>query len=132
MMKSIWAVAAGFLTVVVLSSGTDFLMEAIGVFPPTTNPELYTNWMWALALLYRTVFTILAGYLTAYLAPQNAMKHVWILAFLGLLGGLMGVYIGWDLAAKWYCIALAVLAIPSVWLGGWLRVHNNSNPISTI
>ncbi len=131
-LKSIWAVVAGFLTVVILSSVTDVVMEKTGVFPGAMNPELYVTWMWLLALVYRTIYTILGGYLTAYLAPQNAWKHVWVLAGLGQLGGLLGVYIGWDLAANWYCISLAILAIPSVWLGGWLRTRNSSAPTSTV
>jgi hypothetical protein len=132
MVKSILAVVAGFLTVVVLSSVTDVVMEKAGVFPPPTNPELYVTWMWVVALFYRTIYTILGGYITAYLAPQSVMKHVWTLAVLGQIGGLMGVYIGWDLGAKWYCIALAALAIPSVLFGAWLRTRKTGGSESPV
>lgn len=124
MIKSIWAVVAGFVTVVVLSMATDKVLEATGIFPPPTD-GLFVTWMLALALVYRTVFTILGGYVTALLAPQNAMKHVWVLAILGQIGGVIGVVAGWNLSSHWYPIALALLAIPSVWLGGWLRTRKN-------
>jgi hypothetical protein len=127
MLKSIWAVVAGFLTVVVLSMGTDKVLEATGIFPPPSEMGLFVTWMLAFALLYRTIYTVLGGYVTAWLAPQNPMKHVWILAIFGQIGGIMGVVAGWNLSAHWYPIALAVLAIPSVWLGGWLRTRKHSN-----
>jgi len=124
MLKSIWAVVAGFLTVVVLSTVTDKVLEATGIFPSPTE-GLFITWMLAIALLYRTIYTVLGGYVTAWLAPQNAMKHVWVLAIIGQIGGIMGVVAGWNLSQHWYPIAIAVLAIPSVWLGGWLRTRKN-------
>ncbi len=123
MIKSIWSVVAGFLTVVVLSMGTDMILEKTGIFPPPSEMGLFVTWMLALALLYRTVYTILGGYVTALLAPQNSTKHVWVLAIFGQVGGIVGVIVGWNLSAHWYPIALAALAIPSVWLGGWLRTR---------
>lgn len=123
MIKSIIAVVAGFLTVVLLSIGTDKVLESTGIFPPPSDMGLFVPWMLALALLYRTIYTVAGGYVTAMLAPQNPMKHVWVLAILGQIGGIAGVVAGWNLSAHWYPIAIAVLAIPSVWIGGWLRTR---------
>ena len=39
MLKSIGAVIAGFLTVVVLSIGTDFALESLDVFPRKVSPH---------------------------------------------------------------------------------------------
>lgn len=125
-LKSIGAVVAGFLTVVVCSIGTDKIMEATGIFSAPTADGLFVTWMLGLALIYRTVYTIAGGYVTAWLAPQNPMRHVWVLAVLGQLGGLAGVVAGWNLSAHWYPIALAVLAIPSVWLGGVWRTRSTA------
>ena len=128
MIKSIWAVVAGLLTVIVLSMATDKVLETSGIFPAPSDMGLYVTWMLGLALAYRTIYTVLGGYITAVLAPQNAMKHVWVLAVLGQIGGIMGVVAGWNLSSHWYPIALAVLAIPSVWLGGWLKTRTASVP----
>ena len=119
-LKSVGAVVAGFLTVVVFSTGTDWVLEHAGIFPPQSEAGLIAPWMLAIALLYRIIYTVAGGYVTAWLAPSNRMTHVWVLAVLGQIGGIMGVVIGWDLSAHWYPIALAVTAIPSVWLGGYL------------
>ena len=71
-LKSIWAVVAGILIGATLSIGTDFILESLGVFPPITE-GLFVTWMLALALFYRCAYTVLSGYVTAKLAPQNPM-----------------------------------------------------------
>lgn len=121
--KSIGSVVAGFLVVVILSTIMDRIMEGTGLFPSVANPGAYTSWMYVIALIYRTVFTVLAGYVAALIAPENKMLHVWILAIIGFLSGTLGAILNWGLAQgfEWYPISLAVLAIPSVVYGGYLK-----------
>jgi hypothetical protein len=121
-LKSIGAIVGGFLTVVLLSVGTDYIVEYFGIFPPASEQGLYVAWMLALALIYRTIYTVLGGYVTAKLAPVNPMRHVVMLGVLGTLGGIAGVIVGWNLSSHWYPMALAVLAFPSVWYGGRLAL----------
>jgi hypothetical protein len=109
MFKSVGAVVGGFFTVVFLSILTDSLLEKTGVFPPLGS-GLFVPWMLALALAYRTVYNIAGGYVAAWLAPNRPMHHVKILAFVGVVGGIIGVIAGWDLSAHWYPLALAALA----------------------
>ncbi len=120
-LKSIGAVFAGFVTVVILSVATDSALEAADIFPPISSAGLFVTWMLALALFYRTVYTVLGGYVTARLAPSNPMRHVMILGIIGTVAGTLGAIAGWNLSQHWYPIALAVLAYPSVWLGGKLK-----------
>lgn len=121
-LKSVWAVVAGFLAVAVLSIVTDKILESTGVFPPATE-GLFVTWMLVLALAYRSAYAVLGGYITSYLAPQNKMKHVWILSYIGLAGALIGLIGTWNmnLGPHWYPILLAVFTIPCVWLGGYLQ-----------
>lgn len=121
MLKSIGAVLAGFITVVILSVGTDYILETVGVFPPQNQPELFVGWMLIVAFLYRSIYAVVGGYLTAVLAPHSTMRHVTVLGILGLIGGIMGVIAGWDLSAHWYPIALAVTSFPLVYMGGKLK-----------
>ncbi len=118
--KSIVAIIAGFLTVAILSIATDMIMEGLGIFPGADHPELYAPWMLAVALLYRSIFAVLGGYVCAKLAPSKAMTHVVILAILGTLGGIAGIIAGWQYGNHWYPILLAVTAFPLVWWGGRL------------
>jgi hypothetical protein len=50
------------------------------------------------------------------------MRHVWILAIIGLVMGTAGAIatIPMNLGPAWYPIALAVTAVPCTWLGGFL------------
>jgi MFS family permease len=118
-LKSIGAVIAGFLVVAVLSVVTDKILESLGIFP-SPDAGLFITWMLVLAFIYRSIFTVLGGYITARLSPQNPMKHVKILAIIGTIGGCIGIVVGWNLSDHWYPIALAVTAFPLVWLGGKL------------
>lgn len=119
-LKSIGAVVAGFFTVVLFSIGTDLALEAVGIFPRPDVEGLFVTWMLALAFVYRTLFTILGGYVTARLAPQKPMKHAIILGLVGMVVGTLGAIAAWDLSPHWYPIALVVAALPSTWFGGKL------------
>lgn len=121
-LRLIGAVIVGFAIVVVLSTATDAALQAGGVYPPPSD-GLWDPGLNALALAYRCAFTVLAGFVCALLAPPPKMRAVWILAVLGLAGGLAGVITTWsmNLGPHWYPIALAVTAIPTVWLGGALQ-----------
>lgn len=118
-LQSVGAVIVGFVTVAGLSTVTDSLVGYSGAFPAAS-----TTAMLAFALVYRIVYTVLGGYVTAWLAPGNKMTRVWVLAGIGQLGGIAGVVSGWSLAAHWYPIAIAITAIPSVLIGGWLRTRS--------
>jgi hypothetical protein len=119
-LKSIGAVVAGFVTVVILSLLTDTILEQVGIFPPI-GTGLFVTWMLVLAFIYRSVYAVVGGYVTAALAPDRPMHHVTILGILGIIGGTLGVIAGWDLSAHWYPIALAVTAFPLTWWGGKLK-----------
>ncbi len=124
-LRSILAVLSGFVTVFALSLGTDVVMESSGILPPATQPEAYVPWMLGLALAYRTIITIFGGWVTAKLAPAPVMKHVAALGIIGTIGGIVGVFVGWKFGNQWYPIALALLAYPSVWLGGKFGMRGN-------
>jgi hypothetical protein len=124
MARSIVAVLAGFLTVVVLSLATDQLFHVLEVYPPWGQP-MFGPGLNLLALSYRIVYTILGGFVTAHMAPWAPMRHVTILAVIGLMAGIAGAIVAItqaDLGPSWYPIAIAVTAYPCTWLGGWLGV----------
>jgi peptidoglycan/LPS O-acetylase OafA/YrhL len=115
-------VFAGFFATFILSIGTDMLLHAAGVFPQWGQPM--SNALFSLATAYRTIYTVAGGYITARLAANKPMGHVWTLGVIGLLAAIAGTVATWDkgpeFGPKWYPLALVVLAIPCVWLGGKL------------
>lgn len=126
MIKSILSVFAGILVVVLLSVGTDMLLEKIGLFPPQSQGQYNTNLL-AIALLYRTVYAFLGGWVTAHLAPANPMKLVKIVLIIGTVMGILGVIGGWNLSAHWYPIALVITSAIAVWFGGKMGIKGKSN-----
>jgi hypothetical protein len=124
--RSTLAVVAGFSVVAVLSLATDQLLHVLAIYPPWGEP-MHDPGLNLLALSYRIVYTIIGGYLTAYLAPNAPMRHVTILGIAGFIAGSAGALAAItlsDLGPDWYPIALAITAFPCVWLGGVLhRIH---------
>ncbi|KND47640.1 MAG: hypothetical protein AB201_01755 [Parcubacteria bacterium C7867-006] len=125
--KSIGSVIVGFVSVAFLSIATDVVLEKFGVFPSSADSGSYVTWMLALALFYRSIYTVVGGYVTARLAPANPIKHVYVLMILGGIGGVAGAVSGWSLGNHWYPVALAVSGPLFVWFGGkfFLRSFNN-------
>ncbi len=121
-LRSIFAFLAGFISVAVLSLGTDEVLHLLDVYPPWKVP-LRSPYLNLLALSYRIVYTVIGGYLTARLAPRAPMRHVFVVGMVGFLFSIAGVVVAFrvDLGPRWYPIALAVTALPSVWLGGVLH-----------
>lgn len=127
--KSIRAVIAGFLTVVLLSVATDFILETLGFFPPQSEPAAYTAGLLLIALLYRCAYTVAGGYISARLAPDRPMRHAIILGVVGIIAGMIGVAVSWNLTPHhWYPIALVVTALPCTWLGGKLKTGTSPVP----
>ena len=120
--RSVWAVVAGVLFVIVVTTIVDAVLHATGVYPPMQARVPLTNGLSLLATAYRFVISVAGGWLTAKLAPQNPMKHAMALGYVGTVLGLVGVLATWNagMGPRWYPIALAALAIPQSWLGGKL------------
>lgn len=118
--KSVWAVVAGVLFIIVVTTLVDIALHAANVYPAMDQP--LDDRLSAIALSYRIVIAVAGAWLTAKLAPANPMKHAIILGVVGTCLGLVGVIATWSagLGPKWYPISLAVLAIPQCWVGGKL------------
>ena len=118
--KSVWAVVAGVLFIIVVTTRVDIALHALGVFPPMDQP--LDDRLAALATSYRIAISIAGAWLTARLAPARPLKHAVLLGIVVTFLGLVGVVATWNrgLGPRWYPISLAVLAIPQCWVGGKL------------
>ena len=119
--RSIWAILAGLLFTIVVTTLVDVLFHVVHVYPPSDQP--LTDALSLLATAYRVVISVAGAWITARLAPAQPMKHALILGVIGVVLGLIGVIVTWNmnLGPKWYPIGLVVLAIPQCWLGG--KIH---------
>jgi hypothetical protein len=115
--KSLIALGAGGLVVVLVTTLVDIVLHLAGIYPPLDRP--IDNRLALLATSYRIVIGVYAAWLTAKLAPNQPMKHALILGCVGVVLGLVGVVTTWNsgLGPRWYPIALVALAIPQSWAG---------------
>lgn len=119
--RSVGAVLAGLVAIVVTHTGTDAILHATGVFPPAG--QTMGDALFALATAYRVVFSVLGAALTAYLAPARPLKHALVLGSIGVVASFAGLLatVGQGLGPAWYPLALMATSLPACWLGARLR-----------
>ena len=119
--RSVGALLAGFVVVLVLSLGTDLALHAAGIFPPLG--QRMSDALFILATAYRTVYAVAGSYVTARLAPDRPMGHALVGGLIGVALSTLGAALTWNraLGPHWYPLALIVTAMPTAWVGGKLR-----------
>ena len=122
LLRSTAAVLAGFITVVILSLGTDQVLHVLEVYPPWGQP-MYDTGLVLLALSYRCVYGVVGSYIAARFAPRNPMRHAMALGGIGLVLSTAAAIatIPMNLGPSWFPIALVLTALPCAWFGGVLH-----------
>jgi len=119
--RSVWAVLAGVLFIVVASVLVDLVLHATGVYPGAGRP--LDDRLALLATAYRVAIGVGGAWLAARLAPHGPMRHAMIVGYVGAVLALVGLAATWNLGLgpRWYPVALVVLAVPQSWAGGRIR-----------
>jgi len=119
--RSILALLAGIVVGIVLSSGTDSALQAMGLAPSIR--EGWPNSLLVWATLYRSIYGIFAAYVIARLAPNRPMGHALLAGALGMIVSALGAAATWNrtVGQHWYPVVLALTAMPTAWIGGRLR-----------
>lgn len=117
-LRTAGALIAGFLAVAMLSTAADAVLHAMNYYP--NDGTVGSDAELAFALAYRTLFTIVGGGITAWLAPSRPVRLATILGAIGALFAILGAVTMWSVGHNWYAIGLVILAIPSTAFGGWL------------
>jgi hypothetical protein len=126
--RSAAAILVALVANAVAATATDQLFHVLDVYPPWGEPMRDAG-DFLLALGYRLAYGVLAGYLAARLAPRAPMRHVRVLGSIALVlssAGVLAALTRPGLGPVWYPVALAVLAIPSVWAGGVLHQRRHA------
>lgn len=119
-LKSVGAVLAGFIFIVVTHTATDAVLESIGVLPKG-NLHVGTGLI-LIVIGYRAIFSLIGCYITARLAPHSPMKHALALGIVGVLLSTVGAIAtaNMNLGPSWYAWTLVAISLPIAWLGGKL------------
>jgi hypothetical protein len=121
MMRSVWAILAGFILIGVLGFGTDAIMRAMSPWAFDANGAATNFWILVVQMVYSAVYGVVGCYAAARLSPSNPMKHAMILGFIGILAGGYANYLLWGHVPSWFPIINVLLILPLAWLGGRLR-----------
>jgi hypothetical protein len=120
MLRSIIAIAGGYLSIAILTMLTFAVLFNFfpgvfsGGFPPLP---------WVLLILaFGFIYAVAGGYITAYLATQARFNHVLALAGLMVVLGIISAIFSSAAQPLWYQLALIVLGLAGVLLGGRWRV----------
>ena len=98
-MKSFLAVLAGLAFTVVVATVLDLVMHATGVFGTEVSDMSTSDFL--LALSYRLLSAIGAGWITARLAPSRPMYYAVLLGAIGTAIALVGLIFAWARARLW-------------------------------
>jgi hypothetical protein len=130
--RTVGAVLAGIFAGIVLSLGTDVLLHATHVFPPWGASLVGYDGALLLATIYRSIYGAAGSYIAARLAPNRPMLHAMVLGILGFAVTILGAVATWNkgpaFGSHWYPIALIVLALPTAWVGGKIRLTQLGRP----
>jgi MFS-type transporter involved in bile tolerance (Atg22 family) len=118
--RSILAIAAGFLFIGALASGTGAALQSAGIYPAAGEP-LTDVGLILLETAYVAVFAIAGCWLAAWLAPKRPMRHALILGFLGLAFNVLGAVMTWGQRPVWAMLLNLALVMPYALIGGRLR-----------
>jgi hypothetical protein len=113
----------GFFVIVILSVVTDIALEQRAYCPPDKGCSTRV----VLALVYRSIFSVIGCYITAWLAPDRPVAHALALGLLGVVVSALGTFAARDLGPDWYGLSLVVVALPLAWLGGRLYESRFAN-----
>lgn len=122
-LRSVGAVLAGLLVIVVLSTAVDGVLHATGVYPP--YPQRMADELFVLATAYRIAFGIAGCYVAARLAPNRPMAHALALGVVGTVLSTAGAVVMWAYGPAWYSLAIIAISLPCAWAGA--RLHTGSH-----
>ena len=134
-MRSIGAVAVGFLFIAVLSFGSDILLRVTFPDDIDVQGEIVSVRVLSLSLTSAAVYATVGCYLAARLAPSRPIGHALLLGVLILVFTVANTDLLWVLAAMWYKLASLAIVMPCAWIGGWLaersRIEGGSTSAAT-
>lgn len=132
MVKIILAVIGGFVAWSILWIGSDQVLQSIspdwygahqiGFDKAMFNKSEFTpdSTILLMHIARSIIFSIIAGYLAALIAGENARSPL-ILGILLLLFGLMVQFMAWNYLPMWYHAIFLLLLLPMTVLGGKLK-----------
>ncbi len=129
MLRSIGVVLTSYISIGFLVVATDYLLAAIrpGEYAKgQTAPLSY----FVISLCTAPLYSVLGGYLCAWLASMKPWAHVLGLAVFGEMMGVVSTVVFWGKQPHWYALALLVLYPAAVLIGASMRVCRRATAVA--
>lgn len=125
-LRGIAAILAGVVIGAVLSIITDTIFEKAGLVPSIADQMANGSPTWFLiaGIIYRSLYTVLSGYIGAWIAPSHPMRYALALGCIALAANFAGTVAMWSYGQNWYPIILTIFALPCAWWGGELYLKH--------
>jgi hypothetical protein len=123
MVRSLLAVALGYVVMLVAYRGCDLIITALKpeFAPQPGEPPDAAYFVFLLGTGF--FFMIVGGYVAALLAGRSEMKHALSLGALSIAMGILEAILFEGEQPLWYTVALMFLSIPSALVGGYFRLR---------
>ncbi len=123
-MRSIWAVLAGYLTLAILVM---LLLMIVLAIVPRWQASVSSDYL-AANIMLSIISAMAGGWVCARLAPDRPLAHGLALGIISLVLGVLYALdtplgAGRTAPPQWYGVLLALLALPSVLAGTMLRIR---------
>jgi hypothetical protein len=140
MIRSILAVLAGLIVIVVTSFGIEAAVDPLmlRMFPETLPNEAalsHNTPVWIFTFAYTFLCVIAGGYVSARLAARSPVRHAVILGLLQSALTIPAMIEFGDKARPWAWIVSMILVVPAAWLGGLIfarRVTSRRAQVSVL
>ncbi|HEY4127062.1 MAG TPA: hypothetical protein VGN70_03360 [Gammaproteobacteria bacterium] len=123
-LRSIGAISAGLLTLVVLCVITDAVLVKLNLLPSPDAHRPHTLAFLGVVIAYCTIYTLVGGYVTARLAPIRPAAHAVMMGVAGMAMSTFGTMHNWQIGDGWNAITVVAEGIPLSWLGAlvWTQI----------
>lgn len=127
MIRSIVAVIAGSVVWMVTALGMDAVLMTL--FPTwfEANGKVESVSLLLFMLSYSLSFSVLGGFVTAYIARRKELQHALALGVLQFVMGIMATIKFYDTAPLWFHATFLILLVPANVFGGQLRAMQKRN-----
>ena len=119
MSRIIGAAIAGYVAIGILVVCTDRIFALL--VPGFTSMPALPLYYFVTSLITDTLYSILGGYICAWIAGPMVRKAALGLIIGGEILGLISVIVFWQTVPHWFGFGLLVVYPPAVWLGSRLR-----------
>jgi membrane-bound metal-dependent hydrolase YbcI (DUF457 family) len=124
MLRSIAAVVAGCVVWMVTAFGTDLIVFRLFPQYVINQTRVENTPLLFFILSYCVAYSVLGGYVAAWVARRREVLHATVLGLLQLTLGTIATVLNWETAPAWFHIAVLVTVLPANVAGGrWRAVR---------